>query len=67
MINKRCNLLQGTGGPLEDECLKAGQLGRGGGGGGLSTTSHSTCIGPYRWSGLEKKVQGDCQSVYVCT
>lgn len=39
--------------PLEDEGLKAGQHGR-----GLSTTSHTTCIGPsntYSGSGLEKK------------
>lgn len=50
--------------PLEDEGLKAGQLGR-----GLSTTSHTTCIGPsntYSGSGLKKNVQGDCEGVYVC-
>lgn len=50
--------------PLEDEGLKAGQHGR-----GLSATSHTTCIGPsntYSGSGLEKKVQGGCESVFVC-
>ena len=39
--------------PLEDEGLKAGQPGR-----GLSTTSHTTCIGPsntYSGSGLKKE------------
>lgn len=38
-------------------------------GGGLSATSHTTCIGPsntYSGSGLEKKVHGGCVGVYVC-
>lgn len=54
--------------PLEDEGLKAGQHGR-----GLSTTSHTTCIGPsntYSGSGLEKKKcagwLGGCVCVCVC-
>lgn len=63
MINKRCNLLQGTGGPLEDECLKAGQLGRGA---VNHITLHMYWPISLVWPG-KKKVQGDCQSVYVCT